>query len=92
MQESATSVVSLGEDNMYTVLYLMWITKRASLVAQQVKDLLAIQETQETWVQPLGQEDLLRRAWQPTLVFLPEQSHGQRSLASYTPWSHRDRL
>ena len=25
----------------------------------------------------------LRRAWQPTPVFLPGQSHGQRSLAGY---------
>jgi len=24
-----------------------------------------------------------RRAWQPTLVFLPEESHGQRSSAGY---------
>ena len=24
-----------------------------------------------------------RRAWQPTLVFLPEKSHGQRSLTKY---------
>ena len=24
-----------------------------------------------------------RRAWQPTPVFLPGESHGQRSLASY---------
>ena len=24
-----------------------------------------------------------RRAWQPTLVFLPEESHGQRSLVGY---------
>ena len=28
-----------------------------------------------------------RRAWQPTLVFLPEESHGQRSLADCSPWS-----
>ena len=27
---------------------------------------------------------LWRRAWQPTLVFLPGESHGQRSLAGYT--------
>ena len=27
----------------------------------------------------------LERAWQPTPVFLPEESHGQRSLASYSP-------
>ena len=26
-----------------------------------------------------------RRKWQPTLVFLPEEFHGQRSLASYSP-------
>ena len=27
-----------------------------------------------------------RRAWQPTPVFLPGESHGQRSLVSYSPW------
>ena len=30
-----------------------------------------------------------RRAWQPTPVFLPEESHGQRSLAGYSPWGCR---
>ena len=32
-----------------------------------------------------------RRAWQPTLVFLPGESHGQRSLMGYSPWGHRVR-
>ena len=27
-----------------------------------------------------------RRAWQPTLVSLPRESHGQRSLEGYSPW------
>ena len=27
-----------------------------------------------------------RRKWQPTSVFLPGKFHGQRSLASYSPW------
>ena len=27
-----------------------------------------------------------RRAWQPTAVFLPGESHGQRSLVGYSPW------
>ena len=27
-----------------------------------------------------------RRAWQPTPVFWPGESHGQRSLAEYSPW------
>jgi len=26
------------------------------------------------------------RKWQPAPVFLPGESHGQRSLASYSPW------
>ena len=32
-----------------------------------------------------------RRAWQPTPVFLPGESHGQGSLAGYSPWGHRVR-
>ena len=31
-----------------------------------------------------------RRKWQPTLVFLPGKSHGQRSLAVYSPWGHQE--
>ena len=27
-----------------------------------------------------------RRAWQPTPIFLPGESHGQRSLVGYSPW------
>ena len=30
-----------------------------------------------------------RRKWQPTPVFLPGQSHGQRSLVGYSPWGHK---
>ena len=31
-----------------------------------------------------------RRAQKPTLVYLPEESHGQRSLADYSPWGHKE--
>ena len=30
------------------------------------------------------------RKWQPALVFSPGKSHGQRSLAGYSPWGHRE--
>ena len=30
-----------------------------------------------------------RRAWQPTPVLLPGESHEQRSLAGYSPWGHK---
>ena len=32
-----------------------------------------------------------RRKWQPTPVFLPGESHGQRSLAGYSPWGCKNR-
>ena len=33
---------------------------------------------------------LWRRAWLPTPVFLPGESHGQRSLVGYSPWGHKE--
>ena len=58
----------------------------ASLVAQLVKNLLAMQETQ---VWPLGQEYLLERGM-ATPVFLPGKFHGQRSQAGYSPWDLKE--
>ena len=31
-----------------------------------------------------------RRKWQPTAVILPGKSHGQRSLAGYRAWGHKE--
>ena len=31
-----------------------------------------------------------RRRWQPTPVFLPGESHGQRSLEGYSPWGCKE--
>ena len=31
-----------------------------------------------------------RRKWQPTPVFLPGKSHGQKSLAHYSPWGRKE--
>ena len=42
---------------------------------------------QETWVQSLGQEDLLEKEM---VVFLPGELHGQRSLEGYSPWGHKE--
>ena len=38
---------------------------------------------------PWGRKIPWRMKWQPTIVFLPEKSHGQRSLAGYSPWGHK---
>jgi len=31
-----------------------------------------------------------KRKWQPIPVFLPGKSHGQRSLAGYSPWDCKE--
>ena len=41
---------------------------------------------QETGVLFLGREDPLEKEMATTPVFLPGESHGQRSLAGYSPW------
>ena len=53
--------------------------KRYSLVAQMVKSLPVMQETQ---IQSLDQEDPLEKKWQSTPVFLPREFRGQRDLVS----------
>ena len=49
-----------------------------------------MQEAQERQVQSLGQEDPMKKTWQPTPVFLPGKFHGQRSLAGYSPWDRKE--
>ena len=51
------------------------------LAAHMVKNLPAMQDI---WVRSLGQEDPLKKKQQPTPVFLPGESHRQRSLVSYS--------
>ena len=37
-----------------------------------------------------GKESACRRAWQPTPVFLPGESHGQRSLVDCSPQGRKE--
>ena len=45
---------------------------------------------QETRIQPLGWEDPLEKGMEAPPVFLPGESHGQRSLVGYSPQGHRE--
>ena len=52
-----------------------------------VKYLPAMQKTGfDSWVRNI----LWRSEWQPTPVFLPGESHAQRSVAGYSPWGHKE--
>ena len=57
----------------------------ASQVAQWVKNLPAMQEM---WIWSLGWEDPLEEVM--ATHFLSGESHGQRSLAGYSPWGHKE--
>ena len=56
-------------------------------MAKMVKNSPALEETR---IPSLGQEDPLKKEWQPTPVFLSGESHGQRGLAGYSPWGHKE--
>ena len=64
---------------------------RASQVALVVKNLLAsagrrMRHRFDPWVGRIP----WRRVQQPTPVFLPGESHGQRSLVAYCPWGRKE--
>ena len=61
--------------------------KRASLLAQMVKNLPSMQET---WVQALGWEDPLEKEMAPHSSTLAWKSHGRRSLVGYSPWGLKE--
>ena len=63
---------------------LIFLIFWASLVAQMVKNLPAMQEIQvfNPWVGKIP----CKKEWQPTPVFLLGELHGQRSLEGCSPW------
>ena len=78
-------------NSLYWVLAVCW----ASLMAQMIKNLPAVQETKvegrfftiwAIWVRKIP----WRRKWQPAPVFLPGEFYGQRSLLGYSPWDCKE--
>ena len=58
----------------------------ANYLAQMVKNRLAMQEKGlDPWVRKIP----WKKEWQPTPVFLPGKSHGQRGLVDYCPWGRK---
>ena len=59
-------------------------------MAQPVKNLPAMGETQEMHIQSQVGKISKRREWQPAPVFLPEKSRRQRRLAGHSSKGHRE--
>ena len=68
---------------------LSFASSWASPVTNWVQNLPAMQEMQKIGVWSLGQENPLKRKWQPTPVFLPGKFHEQRNLMGYNPLGHK---
>ena len=64
-------------------VHLLWASQIALVVEIPPANAGDVKRCQfNSWVRKIP----WRRAWQPTPVFLPRESHGQRSLAGYSPW------
>ena len=85
----ALKIYSLNNFQVYNTVLLIILTMLcigASQLALVVKNLSAneadMRQEFNLWVRKMP----WRRKWQPTPVFLPGKSNGQRSLAVYSPW------
>ena len=61
-------------------------------LAQWYRICQPMQEMQGLWVWSLGQKIPWWRIWKPTPVFLPGESHGQRSLVGCSPGSRKSQI
>ena len=65
----------------------VYVSLRASLVAQMVKNLPAKQRPS---FNPQIGKISWRSEWLPTPVFLPREFHGQKKVVVYSPWGHQE--
>jgi len=88
LQHSGFFIVKPSHANMTT-------GKTIALTIQTLHYWLSTKEfacnARDTWFDSWVRKIPWRRKWQPTPVFLPGESQGQRSLAGYSPWGHKSR-
>ena len=66
----------------------MLLQLTSSLMAQTVKNPPV--DFRRPGFSPWVEKIPWRRAWQPTPIFLPGESHEQRSLVGYSPWGLKE--
>ena len=72
------------------IIGMLLLLRRASQPTQWQRICLPVHEIQGLRFNPWIRKTPWRRKWQPTPVFLPGRFHGQRSLAGYSPWGHKE--
>ena len=72
-------------------LLYIWVSNTWGFPSDsELKNLPAKEEMQETGFDPWVRKIPWRRKWQPIPIFLLGESHGQRSLAGYSPWGLKE--
>ena len=70
------------------------LSKKRHHISSQCKELNVQdpvpKEPQKYWFFDNWSMSAWRKKWQHTPVFLPGESHGQRSLVGYSPWGHKE--
>ena len=74
--------------SLYPVSIIALLSFGASQVAAVVKNPPA--NAGDTGVNPWVRKSPWRMKWQPTPVFLPGETHGQRNLTGYSAWGHTE--
>ena len=86
-REQTTASFSFISGELFLLIYCLWVSQVALVVKNPSANARDIGEA--SLIPGLGRFPS-RRAWQPTPVFLPGKSHGQRSLAGYSPWGRTE--
>ena len=74
-------------DLTFKTLYKLALVYQGFLNGSVVKNLPTKLEVR---VVPWVGKNPCSRKWEPTPVFLPGKSHGQRSLVGYSPWGGKE--
>ena len=86
-KERTTASFSFISRELFLLIYCLWVSRVVLVVKNPPANARDIGEA--SLIPGLGRFPS-RRAWQPTPVFLPGESHGLRSLAGYSPWRHKE--
>ena len=71
--------------SVYTFVSFKGLSFSGGLVVKNLPAMRCRSHGFDHWVRKIP----WRRKWQPTPVFMPGKSHGQRSLVGYSPWGYR---
>ena len=74
----------------YTVVYTLHVVFKPRGTSRWLSGKACACQCRRHRFHPWVRKILWRRKWQPTPVFLPGESHGQKSMVGYSPRGHKE--